>query len=153
MKKMNALEIMVGLFVVAGIAALFMLAMKVSNLKTIGTDEGYRLSARFDNIGGLKVMSPVRAGGVLVGRVVSIDYDQKTYEARVQMIIYPNYNRFPADTTASIFTSGLLGEQYISLEPGGGEAYLKEGDEIHLTQSALILEQVLGKFLYSQANK
>ncbi len=153
MKKMSAIEIMVGLFVVAGIAALFMLAMKVSNLNTIGTDEGYMLSARFDNIGGLKVMSPVRAGGVLVGRVVAIDYDQEAYEARVTMIIYPKYNQFPTDTTASIFTSGLLGEQYISLEPGSEETYLKDGDEIHLTQSALILEQVLGKFLYSQANK
>ncbi|MFQ5487524.1 MAG: outer membrane lipid asymmetry maintenance protein MlaD, partial [Gammaproteobacteria bacterium] len=139
--------------VVAGIAALFMLAMKVSNLKTLGTDEGYMLSARFDNIGGLKVMSPVRAGGVLVGRVVAIDYDQETYEAQVQMIIYPKYNQFPKDTTASIFTSGLLGEQYISLEPGSEEASLKEGDAIHITQSALILEQVLGKFLYSQAGK
>jgi len=153
MKKMNVIEIVVGLFVVAGIAALFMLAMKVSNLNALTTKEGYTLYARFDNIGGLKVMSPVRAGGVLVGRVVTIDYDQEAYEAQVTMIIDPKYNQFPTDTTASIFTAGLLGEQYISLEPGSEEAYLKDGDEIHLTQSALILEQVLGKFLYSQANK
>ncbi len=153
MKKMNVIEIVVGLFVVAGIAALFMLAMKVSNLNTLGDEEGYILYARFDNIGGLKVMSPVRAGGVLVGRVVAIDYDQETYEARVKMVIDPKYDKFPTDTTASIFTAGLLGEQYISLEPGSEEAYLKDGDELAITQSALILEQVLGKFLYSQAGQ
>ncbi len=153
MKKMNVIEIVVGLFVVAGIAALFMLAMKVSNLNTLGDEEGYILYARFDNIGGLKVMSPVRAGGVLVGRVVAIDYDQQTYEARVKMVIDPKYDKFPTDTTASIFTAGLLGEQYISLEPGSEEAYLKDGDELAITQSALILEQVLGKFLYSQAGQ
>lgn len=149
--KTNAIEIIVGLFVVAGIAALFMLAMKVSNLNTISDKEGYALYARFDNIGGLKVMSPVRAGGVLVGRVVTIDYDQMTYEAQVKMIIDPRYHQFPKDTTASVFTAGLLGEQYVSLEPGGREDYLKDGDEINITQSALILEQVLGRFLYSQA--
>lgn len=144
---------MVGLFVVAGIAALFMLAMKVSNLNTMGPREGYTLSARFDNIGGLKVMSAVRAGGVLVGRVTDIDYDQQTYEALVRMRIFPRYDRFPTDTTASIFTAGLLGEQYISLEPGSEEDYLGDGGEIRLTQSALILEQVVGKFFYSQASK
>lgn len=144
---------MVGLFVVAGIAALFMLAMKVSNLNTMGPREGYTLSARFDNIGGLKVMSAVRAGGVLVGRVTDIDYDQQTYEALVRMRIFPRYDRFPTDTTASIFTAGLLGEQYISLEPGSEEDYLGDGGEVRLTQSALILEQVVGKFFYSQASK
>ncbi|HHH35230.1 MAG TPA: outer membrane lipid asymmetry maintenance protein MlaD [Gammaproteobacteria bacterium] len=153
MKKTRTIEIMVGLFVVAGIAALFMLAMKVSNLNTMGPREGYTLSARFDNIGGLKVMSAVRAGGVLVGRVTDIDYDQQTYEALVRMRIFPRYDRFPTDTTASIFTAGLLGEQYISLEPGSEEDYLGDGGEIRLTQSALILEQVVGKFFYSQASK
>ncbi len=153
MKKTSAIEVVVGLFVVAGIAALFMLAMKVSNLNTMGPKEGYTLVARFDNIGGLKVMSAVRAGGVLVGRVTAIDYDQDTYEARVSMRIFPRYNRFPTDTTASIFTAGLLGEQYISLEPGSEEEYLGDGGEIRLTQSALILEQVVGKFFYSQASK
>ncbi len=151
MKQKDTMEIMVGLFVLAAVAALFMLAMKVSNLTTLNEDEGYVLYARFDNIGGLKVMSPVRAGGVLVGRVVAIEYDQDRFEARVKMAIDPRYDRFPRDTTASIFTAGLLGEQYISLEAGGEEAYLGNGDEIRLTQSAFILEQVLGRLFYDQA--
>lgn len=153
MNNMKAIEIIVGLFVIAGIAALFMLAMKVSNLSSFKAKEGYTLQARFDNIGGLKVRSPVRAGGVLIGRVMAVDYNQDTYEAEVRMLIAPQYNQFPQDTTASIFTSGLLGEQYVSLEPGSEEGYLKGGDEIKLTQSAIILEQVVGKFLYSQAEK
>ncbi len=153
MTNMRVIEVIVGIFVVAGIAALFMLAMKVSNLSSFKSREGYTLQARFDNIGGLKVRSPVRAGGVLVGRVTAIDYDQATYEAEVRLLIEPQYNQFPRDTTASIYTSGLLGEQYVSLEPGGEESYLKGGDEIKLTQSAIILEQVVGKFLYSQAAK
>jgi len=150
---MRVIEVIVGIFVLAGIAALFMLAMKVSNLSSFKAGGGYMLQARFDNIGGLKVRSPVRAGGVLIGRVMAIDYDQATYEAEVSLLIKPQYNQFPQDTTASIYTSGLLGAQYVSLEPGGAETYLKGGDEIKLTQSAIVLEQVVGKFLYSQAAK
>ncbi|MBK8161840.1 MAG: outer membrane lipid asymmetry maintenance protein MlaD [Gammaproteobacteria bacterium] len=144
-------EIMVGLFVAAGIAALFMLAMKVSNLSAFSVKDGYSLTARFDNIGGLKVQSPVSASGVRVGRVVAIDYDQDSYEAEVSMMIDPRYNRLPTDTSAGIYTSGLLGEQYISLEPGGAESFLKDGDRLSLTQSALVLEQSIGQYLFSQA--
>lgn len=144
-------EIMVGLFVAAGIAALFMLAMKVSNLSAFSVKDGYSLTARFDNIGGLKVQSPVSASGVRVGRVVAIDYDQDSYEAEVSMMIDPRYNRLPTDTSAGIYTSGLLGEQYISLEPGGAESFLKDGDRLSLTQSALVLEQIIGQYLFSQA--
>ncbi len=153
MNKTAVIEVLVGLFVAVGVAALFILAFKVSNLRSVGDGEGYVLYARFDNVGGLKVMSPVRAGGVLVGRVVSIDYDQETYEAQVTMRIDAHYDRFPVDTTASIFTAGLLGEQYVSLEPGAEEDYLADGDEIQLTQSALILEQVVGKFFYGQTTQ
>jgi len=151
--NIKMVEITVGVFIAAGIAALFMLAMKVSNLSSTAGQDGYELSARFDNIGGLKKLSAVNAGGVRIGRVTSIDYDQSTYEAIVRMEINPRYNQLPADTSASIFTSGLLGEQYISLEPGGDQAYLKAGDQIKLTQSAIVMEQVIGQFLFSKASE
>ena len=149
----RTIEIMVGMFVAAGIAALFMLAMKVSNLSTYGGDEGYVISASFDNIGGLKVRSLVSASGVRVGQVVSIEYDSDGYEARVTMSIDPQYDKFPIDTAASIMTSGLLGEQYVGLQPGAEEEYLEAGSEIELTQSALVLEQIIGQFLYSKAEE
>ena len=132
-------------------AALFMLAMKVSNLNAFSVKDGYSLTARFDNIGGLKVQSPVNASGVRIGRVVAIEYDQESYEAQVRMVIDPKYNRLPKDTSAGIYTSGLLGEQYISLEPGGADDYLRDGDRVTLTQSALVLEQVIGQYLFSAA--
>lgn len=149
----RTIEIMVGLFVAAGIAALFMLAMKVSNLATYGGGEGYIISASFDNIGGLKIRSLVSASGVRVGQVTGIEYDSDGYEARVTMSIDPQYDKFPVDTAASIMTSGLLGEQYIGLQPGAEEEYLKAGSEIELTQSALVLEQIIGQFLYSKAEE
>jgi phospholipid/cholesterol/gamma-HCH transport system substrate-binding protein len=148
----RVLEIVVGMFVALGIAALFMLAMKVSNLSSFGNNEGYIIKARFENIGGLKVMSPVSVGGVRIGRVVAIDFDQQRYEAVVTMRIDQDYDRLPDDTSASIFTAGLLGEQYVNLEPGAEEKYLKDGDVIHLTQSSLVLEQVIGQFLFSKAS-
>jgi phospholipid/cholesterol/gamma-HCH transport system substrate-binding protein len=130
-----------------------MINIKVSNLSTFASQGGYEITARFDNIGGLKEMSPVNAGGVRIGRVTSIDYDQKTYEAIVRMQISPQYDRLPKDTSASIFTSGLLGEQYVSLEPGGEMSYLKSGDQIKLTQSAIVMEQVIGQFLFGKASE
>lgn len=144
-------EIAVGLFVAAGLAALLMLAMKVSNLGAFSDTEGYTVNARFENIGGLKVRSPVRLSGVRVGRVSAINYDQDRYEAVVEMTIANDYNRLPIDTTANIFTAGLLGEQYVGLEPGAEEEYLNTGDEIELTQSAIIIEQLIGRFLLNQA--
>jgi phospholipid/cholesterol/gamma-HCH transport system substrate-binding protein len=149
----RTIEIAVGLFVAAGFAALFMLAMKVSNLANYTGDDGYEISARFDNIGGLKVRSPVAASGVRVGQVVSIEYDSDGYEARVTMSIDPQYDKFPVDTAASVLTSGLLGEQFIGLQPGAEEEFLKAGSEIELTQSALVLEQIVGQFLYSKAEE
>lgn len=141
---------MVGVFVVAGMAALFMLAMKVSNISTLNDDNGYEVTAYFDNVGGLKVRSPVTASGVNVGRVAEIRYDDKLFEALVTLRLNRDYH-LPVDSSASIFTSGLLGEQYVSLEPGGAEDDLKNGDRIKITQSALILEQVIGRVLFSKA--
>jgi phospholipid/cholesterol/gamma-HCH transport system substrate-binding protein len=147
------IEIGVGLFVAAGMAALFMLAMQVSNLSNNISGDTYAITAAFENIGGLKVRSPVTVSGVRVGRVDAIDYDTRAYEAVVTLSIDSRYNSFPEDTSASIFTSGLLGEQYIALEPGGSETNLAEGDRLQLTQSALVIEQLVGQFLYNQADK
>ena len=147
------IEIMVGLFVAAAVAAFFMLALKVSNMSSYGNGDSYELIARFDNIGGLKVRSPVAAGGVRIGRVSDIQYNSETYEAVVRMSIDAKYDKFPLDTAASVLTSGLLGEQFVGLEPGAEEDFLKNGDSIDLTQSALVLEQIIGQFLYSKADE
>lgn len=144
-------EILVGLFVALGIGALFMLAMKVSNLADFSDERGYQVTAQFQNIGGLKVRSPVTMAGVRVGRVTAIELDPITYNARVTINMHPQFDNIPADTSASIFTAGLLGEQYISLDAGADDFYLRDGDELMLTQSALVLEQVIGQFLYSVA--
>jgi len=149
----RTLELWVGLFVAAGMAALFMLAMQVSNLSNIGGKEGYHLTAAFENIGGLKVRSPVTVSGVKVGRVEAIDYDFSSFHAVVTMNIDDHYRGFPEDTSASIFTAGLLGEQYIALEPGGSMDNLEDGGRIQLTQSALVMEQIIGQFLYSMASE
>jgi phospholipid/cholesterol/gamma-HCH transport system substrate-binding protein len=145
------MEIWVGVFIAAGLASLFMLAMRVSNLSGLDSAEGYKVTASFENIGGLKVRSPVSASGVRVGQVSDIRYDSGTYRAEVVLQIDPRYNQFPTDTSASIFTAGLLGEQYISLAPGAEEVMLKEGDSIMLTESAIVLERLIGQFLYSKA--
>lgn len=149
----RTVQIWVGLFVVAGIAALLMLSMKVSNITAFTEAEGYEVRAHFENIGGLKVRSPVTMAGVLVGRVSAIGFDSDLYEAVVTLKVQEQFNRIPQDTSASIFTAGLLGEQYISLEAGGSETMLTAGDNIRLTQSAVVLEQIIGQFLVSQADK
>jgi len=147
------IETLVGLFVAAAIVAFFMLAMNVSNMSSYTGDKGYEIKAHFDNIGGLKVRSPVSASGVTVGRITSIEYTSESYEAIVTMNIESQYDKFPLDTAASVLTSGLLGEQYVGLDPGAEEDYLKQGDLIELTQSAIVLEQIIGQFLYSQSDK
>jgi len=149
----KALELWVGLFVAAGIMALAMLAFKVGNLTTTDVLDGYKVKAYFDNIGGLKVKSAVTMAGVRVGRVTAITYDNGKYQALVTMDIDGRYKTVPTDTSASILTSGLLGEQYIGLEPGGADEYLKEGDTLRLTQSALVLEKMIGQFLFSKASE
>ncbi len=146
MRQKN-LELMVGLFVALGLAAFLLLALKVSDLTRIGENEGYRITARFENIGGLKVRAPVTVGGVRIGRVVGIDLDPQSYEAVVTLSIDPQYHQLPTDSSASILTSGLLGEQYVGLEPGGMDDYLKNGETLKLTQSALVLEKLIGRML------
>lgn len=147
----RSIEISVGIFVGIGLAALFMLAMQASNLSSFTTEGTYQVKARFDNIGGLKVKSAVKAGGVKVGQVGNIDYDSETFEAVVVMNIDEKFSQFPRDTIASVFTSGLLGEQYIGLEPGGDEKMLGNQSEIRMTQSAMVLEQLIGQFLFSKS--
>jgi phospholipid/cholesterol/gamma-HCH transport system substrate-binding protein len=152
MQSSRAIEIWVGLFVAAGLIALFFLAMQVSNLAELkSNDSSYKIVARFENIGSLRVRAPVSVAGVTVGRVSSISFDNQTYEAVVEMRIDPQYNTLPIDTSASILTAGLLGEQYIGLSPGGAEEHLADGDEIELTQSAIVLEQVISRFLFNKA--
>lgn len=149
----RTMEIGVGVFVALGLAALLMLAMQVSNLAAFGGGENYQVKAHFDNVGGLKVRSSVTMAGVRIGRVANISYDPQRFDAVVTMDIETRYDTIPKDSSAAIFTAGLLGEQYIGIEPGGEEAVLGQDDEIQLTQSALVLEQVIGQFLYSQASK
>ena len=146
----STLDLWVGIFVVAGIAALVVLALKVGNLSTYNGGESYQLEAYFSNIGGLKPQASIKSAGVLVGRVTAISLDTERYEAKVTMSIDQRY-QFPVDTFANILTAGLLGEQYLGLVPGGEEQLLKAGDVVKQTQSAVVLEDLIGKFLYSKA--
>jgi len=147
MMNTRIVEIWVGIFVAAGMAALFMLAMKVSNLSTYNDEGGYEVTARFDDISGLKVRSPVTMAGVTIGRVKGIGFDEQTFEAVVTLRIKDQYKALPEDTSASIYTAGLLGEKYVGLEPGGDMKVLKSGDEIKLTQDSLVLEKLIGQFI------
>lgn len=149
----RTVQVWVGLFVAIGIAAIFFLTMKVSNINAFRELEGYTITARFDNVGGLKVRSPVKMAGVVVGRVADIGFDNDTYEALVYMKIDRSFDMIPVDTTASIFTAGLLGEQYIGFEAGGKERYLEEGSELRLTQGAMVLENLIGTFLFDKADE
>lgn len=153
MQHSNTQDTLVGLFVAAGIAGLFFLALQVSNLSTFIEDDNYTISASFENSGGLKVKSPVSSAGVKIGQVKAIRFDSETYQAVVEMAINSKYKNLPADTTASVFTAGLLGEQYVSLEPGGADEYLADGDKIEITQSAIILEKAIGQFLFKSAEE
>lgn len=153
MPNNKAIEMAVGVFVAIGIGAIAMLAFKVSNLTSAEVSNPYRVRAQFDNIGGLKVKSPVTMAGVRIGRVANISFDRERYVAVVTLDIDGRYNTIPKDSNASILTSGLLGEQYIGLEPGGAEEYLKADDTIDLTQSALVLERLIGQFLFNKASE
>ena len=146
----TTIDLWFGAFVAAGVAALLVLALKVGNLGAERATQTYRVEARFDNIGGLKVRGPVRAAGVLVGRVHEIHFENQQYQASVTLAIDKRY-AFPKDTTASILTSGLLGETYIGLDAGGDDKKLAEGDRITITQSAVVLEKLIGQFLFSKA--
>ncbi|MCE2969675.1 MAG: outer membrane lipid asymmetry maintenance protein MlaD [Burkholderiales bacterium] len=144
-------EALVGLFVLLGILGLVFLALKAANLASFaGSGATYTVTARFDNIGGLKVRAPVKSAGVTVGRVTSIALDPKTYQGVVTMDLERRFT-FPADSSASILTSGLLGDQYIGIAPGGDDKDLAAGDTIKLTQSAVVLENLISRFLFNQA--
>ena len=148
----SGLDLWVGLFVIAGVGALLFLALKVGSMNAVNASEGYELIAAFDNIGGLKARAPVKSAGVVVGRVSDIRFDSEAYEALVTLRIDKRY-AFPRDTTAAILTSGLLGEQYIGIAAGGDSVKLKDKDRIKLTQSAVVLENLIGQFLYGKAQE
>jgi phospholipid/cholesterol/gamma-HCH transport system substrate-binding protein len=164
MLNTRSIEIWVGIFVAMGMAALFMLAMQVSHLNLFEERDGYRVTARFDNISGLKERAPVTIAGVKVGRVASIDYDPEYYQAIVTLEIEPTHDTIPLGSSANILTSGLLGEKYIGLSMGGGFdfsqdpdadaefGYLAEGGELVNNQSSIVLEQLIGKFLFSRGD-
>lgn len=143
-------DVWVGLFVLLGALALVFLALKAANLLSLTWDKGYSVTAKFDNIGGLKPKAAVKSSGVVVGRVESIGFDDKSYQARVRLNMDPRY-AFPKDSSLKILTSGLLGEQYIGIEAGAEAANLAEGDTIGTTQSAVVLENLISQFLYSKA--
>ena len=146
----KGIETLVGLFVLLGMAALLFLALKAANLASFGERAGYMVTARFDNIGGLKPRAPVRSAGVTVGRVKSITLDAKTFQGVVTMEINQD-GLFPKDSSAKILTSGLLGDQYVGLEPGGDEKNLAPGDVIRQTQSAVVLENLIGQLIFNKA--
>ena len=149
----KSLELWVGLFVAAGILALAMLAFKVGNLTSADVMNSYKVTARFDNVGGLKVKAAVTMAGVRIGRVSAIAFDNKKYQALVTMDIDGRYQNIPKDSSASILTSGLLGDQYIGIEPGGEDVSLKSGDTFLRTQSALVLEKLVGQVIFNKAGE
>ena len=150
MMSRKELDLWVGAFVLAGMGALLFLALKVANLSSFSAAETYQIIAKFDNIGGLKPRAPVKSAGVVVGRVSEIRFDNQTFEAMVTMSVDGHY-QFPKDSSAKILTSGLLGEQYVGLAAGGDSANLKSGDTLKITQSAVVLENLISQFLYSKA--
>jgi phospholipid/cholesterol/gamma-HCH transport system substrate-binding protein len=151
MRQTRAVELGTGLFVFMGILALFFLTTRVTTFDAYSGEDGYELTARFDQIGTLKTRSPVSISGVQIGRVTAIDFDVERLEAVVTMRIASRYDRIPNDSDASILTSGILGGQYIGLQPGGSDEPFRNGDEIAFTQSAVVLEQLISKYLFSQA--
>ena len=146
----STIDLWVGVFVALGLGALLFLALKVGNLASFSTAETYQVDARFSNIGGLKVRAPVKGAGVVVGRVAEIGFDNETYEAVAVLTIDSRY-KFPRDTSAKILTSGLLGEQYIGLEAGADARMLKDGERLRITQSAVVLENLISQFLFNKA--
>jgi phospholipid/cholesterol/gamma-HCH transport system substrate-binding protein len=150
--KRATIDLWVGIFVAIGLASVAFLSLKVANLTTAGSGPTYSLYAEFDNIGGLKVKAPIKSSGVVVGRVAKIELNPENYRARATIVMNAQY-KFSRDTSAEILTAGLLGEQYIGVTQGGDEDLLKEGDRIAITSSALVLEQLIGKFMTSMAEK
>ena len=148
--RKSVIDVWVGLFVAVGMLAMLFLALKVGNMSAVSFTPTYMVSARFDNIGGLKPRAPVKSAGVVVGRIADIRFDDTSYQATVTMTIEKIY-KFPKDSSAKILTSGLLGEQYIGLEAGGDDQMLADGGMITQTQSAVVLENLISQFLYNKA--
>jgi phospholipid/cholesterol/gamma-HCH transport system substrate-binding protein len=146
----STIDLWVGIFVAIGLGALLFLALKVGNLASFSTAQTYKVQAKFANIGGLKVRAPVKSAGVVVGRVAEIRFDNDSFEAVATMTLDASY-KFPRDSSAKILTSGLLGEQYVGLEAGGNPEMLKDGDRLRITQSAVVLENLISQFLFSKA--
>ena len=146
----KTIDVWVGLFVLLGVASLLFLALQAGNMSTISFSKTYAVTGKFDNIGGLKPQAPVKSAGVVVGRVGEISFDDKTYQALVRLDLEPSY-KFPKDSSLKILTAGLLGEQYIGIEPGGDTQNLVDGDRINRTQSAAVLEDLINQFIYSKA--
>ncbi|MGH8855667.1 MAG: outer membrane lipid asymmetry maintenance protein MlaD [Telluria sp.] len=146
----KTIDVWVGLFVLLGLVSLLFLALKAGNMSTISFSKTYAVTGKFDNIGGLKPQAPVKSAGVVVGRVGEISFDDKTYQALVRLDMEPGY-KFPKDSSLKILTAGLLGEQYIGIEPGGDTNNLANGDRIIRTQSATVLEDLINQFIYSKA--
>jgi len=153
MRQTRAIEFSTGLFALLGFAALFFLTTQITNRDISFGESGYRLLAKFDNIGGLKVGAPVAMAGVTIGRIERIEFDATDFKAAVTLRIESRYDQIPEDSDASIYTAGLLGGQYIGIGPGGSETYLGNGDQIGFTQSAIVLENLISKFLFSLAGK
>ncbi|MES2151580.1 MAG: outer membrane lipid asymmetry maintenance protein MlaD [Pseudomonadota bacterium] len=146
----KTVDVWVGLFVLFGLAALLFLALKAGNMSTLSFSKTYAITGKFDNIGGLKPQAPVKSAGVVVGRVGDIKFDDKSYQALVTLELEAGY-KFPKDSSLKILTAGLLGEQYIGIEPGGDTTNLVGGDRINRTQSAAVLEDLINQFIYSKA--
>ena len=146
----KTIDVWVGLFVLLGLASLLFLALQAGNMSTISFSKTYAVTGKLDNIGGLKPKAPVKSAGVVVGRVGEITFDDKTYQALVRLDMEPGY-KFPKDSSLKILTAGLLGEQYIGIEPGGDTQNLVDGDRINRTQSATVLEDLINQFIYSKA--
>jgi phospholipid/cholesterol/gamma-HCH transport system substrate-binding protein len=150
MMTRKELDLWVGIFAVIGIGAMLFLSLKVANLASFSAGDTYQIQAKFDNIGSLKVRAPVKSAGVVVGRVSEIHFDNESFEAVVTLNVDGRF-KFPKDSSAKIMTAGLLGEQYIGVSPGGDSVNLKGGDTLKLTQSAVVLENLIGQFLYNKA--
>jgi phospholipid/cholesterol/gamma-HCH transport system substrate-binding protein len=148
--RKSAIDVWVGIFVAIGLLAALFLALKVGNMNAVSFQPTYTITARFDNIGGLKPRAPVKSAGVVVGRIADIRFDDTTYQATVTMTLEQSY-QFPKDSAAKILTSGLLGEQYVGLEAGGSDQMLAQGNMITQTQSAVVLENLISQFLYNKA--
>jgi phospholipid/cholesterol/gamma-HCH transport system substrate-binding protein len=153
MRQSRAIDVSTGLFVLLGLVAIVFLVTQISNREFSLTETAFRVKAQFENIGGLKTGAPVKMAGVTIGRVESIDYDMQLMKAIVTLRIDQRYDEIPNDSDASIFTAGLLGGQYIGISPGGSEEYFKDGDQVAFVQDAIVLENLISKYLFSQAEK